>query len=259
MVSAVPSSHLLLHWRSYGGGLRRVKACRYRGGSIRVSECNILTRTLLLDLDGTLVNSVPDLAAALNRLMASRGLATFGEPEVALMVGDGVAKLIERAFAARNRTPDERAIADYSSDYAKHAAVETRPYPGVPETLRALAEEGWKFAVCTNKPEAAARLLLRALGLAEYFAAIGGGDSFPVRKPDPAHLLATLKAADGTPGHAVMAGDHANDVAAAHGAGVKCIFAAWGYGPMAMAADAEAVAQDFPEMASIARRMLDRG
>jgi phosphoglycolate phosphatase len=224
-----------------------------------VSECNILVRTLLLDLDGTLVNSVPDLAAALNRLMGSRGLAAFSEPEVALMVGDGVAKLIERAFAARDGTPDERAIADYSADYAEHAAVHTRPYPGVPETLRALSEEGWKFAVCTNKPEAAARLLLRALGLADYFAAIGGGDSFPVRKPDPAHLLATLRAAGGVPERSVMAGDHANDVAAAHGAGVKCIFAAWGYGPKAMAAGAEAVAQNFSEMAVIARQLLDRG
>ena len=86
--------------------------------------------------------------------------------------------------------------------------------------------------------------------------AIGGGDSFPVRKPDPAHLLATLREAGGQVEHSVMAGDHANDVAAAHGAGLPCIFAAWGYGPMAMAAGAEAVAQSVPEMAVIARRLL---
>ena len=172
------------------------------------------------------------------------------------MVGDGVAKLIERAFAARGREPDAAAIADYSADYVAHAAEATQPYPGVPETLRALADEGWRLAVCTNKPEAAARALLAALGLAPLFAAIGGGDSFPVRKPDPAHLLATLRQAGGMAEHAVMAGDHANDVAAAHGAGVKCIFAAWGYGPPAMAEGAEAVARDFPEMAAIARRIL---
>ena len=215
-----------------------------------------MVRTLLLDLDGTLVNSVPDLAAALNRLLVSRRLAPFTEAEVALMVGDGVAKLIERAFAARSRIPDDAAIADYSADYAEHAAVETRPYPGVAETLHALAGDGWKLAVCTNKPEAAARILLSALGLAPLFAAIGGGDSFPVRKPDPAHLLATLRAAGGVPELAVMSGDHANDVAAAHGAGVKCIFAAWGYGPPAMAEGAEAIAQDFQHMARIARQLL---
>jgi phosphoglycolate phosphatase len=213
-------------------------------------------RSLLLDLDGTLVDSVPDLAAALNRLMAARGLAGFTHAETALMVGDGVAKLVERAFAARGRTPDAGAMAEYSADYLAHAAVETRPYPGVVEGLRAFAGEGWRLAVCTNKPEAAARALLAALDLAQYFAAVGGGDSFPVRKPDPAHLLATLRAAGGTTACAVMAGDHANDVAAARGAGLQCIFAGWGYGPPAMAKGAVAVARDFAELVSIARHLL---
>jgi phosphoglycolate phosphatase len=215
-----------------------------------------VTRTLLLDLDGTLVDSVPDLAAALNRLMAARGLAAFSQPETASMVGDGVAILIARAFSARGRTPDEDAVAAYSADYLQHSAVDSRPYPGVADGLRVLADEGWKLAVCTNKPERAARALLSALGLISLFAAIGGGDSFPVRKPDPAHLLATLKAVGGDPGHAVMAGDHANDVAAARGAGVPCVFAGWGYGPPSMAEGSVAVAQDFAEMVTIARRLL---
>jgi phosphoglycolate phosphatase len=220
-----------------------------------VSECNILQPTLLLDLDGTLVHSVPDLTAALNRLMAARGLAGFSQAETALMVGDGVARLVERAFAARGSWPDAAAMAEYSADYAAHAAVATRAYPGVAEGLRSLADEGWRLAVCTNKLEAAARSLLAALGLARHFAAIGGGDSFPVRKPDPAHLLATLAAAGGDPARAVMAGDHANDVAAARGAGLPCIFAAWGYGPPAMANGAAAVARDFGELVKAARRL----
>ena len=83
-------------------------------------------------------------------------------------------------------------MADFSADYLLHVAVETRPYPGVADGLHALACQGWRLAVCTNKPEKAARALLTALGLATLFAAVGGGDSFPVRKPDPAHLLATL-------------------------------------------------------------------
>jgi len=215
-----------------------------------------VTRTLLLDLDGTLVHSVPDLAAALNRLMRARGLAALTEAETALMVGDGVAKLVERAFAARGRVPDAGAVAEYSADYADHSAVETRPYPGVAETLQALAGEGWRLAVCTNKPEKAARTVLSAVGLAGYFAAIGGGDSFPVRKPDPAHLLATLQAAGGDPAAAAMAGDHANDITSARRAGLPSIFAAWGYGPLAMAEGATAIAQDFPELAAIARRLL---
>ena len=218
-----------------------------------------MTRTLLLDLDGTLVHSSPDLAAALNRLLAARGLAELTLAETEAMVGDGVAKLVERAFAARGRTPDAGAVAEYSADYGVHAAVNTRPYPGVAEGLRSLAGDGWRLAVCTNKPEAAARSLLTTLGLAECFAAIGGGDSFPVRKPDPAHLLATLKQAGGDPALAVMAGDHANDVAAARRAGLPCVFAAWGYGPVSMAAGATAIAHDFPELAVIARRLVAAG
>jgi phosphoglycolate phosphatase len=221
-----------------------------------VSECNIVIRTLLLDLDGTLVHSVPDLATALNRLMAARGLAAFDEAETALMVGDGVVKLVERAFAARGRRPDAGAVAEFSADYGAHTAVETRPYPGVAEGLATLSNAGWRLGVCTNKPEAAARSLLSALDLGRYFAAVGGGDSFPVRKPDPRHLLATLSAAGGVPEHALMGGDHANDVEAARGAGLRCIFAAWGYGPPAMARGAVAVARDFPEMVALAHQLL---
>jgi phosphoglycolate phosphatase len=216
----------------------------------------LLIRTLLIDLDGTLVNTVPDLTAVLNRLMRSRHLAGFTQPETARMVGDGVARLVERAFAARGRCPDPEAVADFSADYAAHAAVESRPYPGVLTALRELGHDGWRLGVCTNKPEAAARTLLAALGLDSCFGAIGGGDSFPVRKPDPRHLLATLEAVGGCRELAVMAGDHANDVAAATGAGVPCVFAAWGYGPPEMAQGAVAVAQDFTELVAIARRLL---
>ncbi len=215
-----------------------------------------MPRTLLLDLDGTLVDTVPDLAAALNRLMASRGLAPFDHPATAAMVGDGVARLVEKAFAARGRVPDPTAIAEFSADYAAHAAVESRPYPGVPAVLRDLAGAGWRLAVCTNKPEGAARSLLAALDLAALLPTIGGGDSFPVRKPDPAHLTATLLLAGGTADRALMTGDHANDVVAARGAGLRCIFAAWGYGPPAMATGAAAIARDITEMAEIASRLL---
>ena len=215
-----------------------------------------MTRTLLLDLDGTLVDSVPDLAAALNRLMAARGLAAFSRAEVTAMVGDGAAVLLERAFAARQAAQDDGALDAFLIDYTANTAVETRPFPGVIAGLDALAAAGWRLAVCTNKPEAAARALLAALGMDHYFSAVGGGDTFPVRKPDPAHLIATLRAAGGDLGRAVMSGDHHNDVAAAQGAGVKCIFAAWGYGTAAMGAEAEAVAGDFAAMVRIAGAML---
>ncbi len=211
-----------------------------------------MPRTLLLDLDGTLVDSVPDLAAALNRLMTARGLAAFSLTEVAGMVGDGVEPLVQRAFAARGRTPAPGDIAEYVADYGAHYAVASRLYPDVDITLRAMRAEGWRLAVCTNKLERPARALLETLGLGGLFAAIGGGDSFPVRKPDPAHLLATLERAGGDRAGAVMVGDHANDVAAAHGARVPCIFAGWGYGTPAMAAGADAIALGFAELPGIA-------
>jgi len=213
-------------------------------------------RTLLLDLDGTLVDTVPDLAAALNRLMRARGLAPFDFPSTAAMVGDGVVRLVEKAFAARGLRPDVDAIASFARDYEQNAAVESRLFPNVHEILLGLADEGWRLAVCTNKPEGAARALLSALGLSPLLAAIGGGDSFPVRKPDPAHLIATLHAAGGAPDRALMVGDHANDVIAARGANMPCIFATWGYGPPAMAEGATARAADIMEMAVTARRLL---
>ncbi len=215
-----------------------------------------MSPTLLLDLDGTLVDTVPDLLAALNRLMARRALAPFTAAETAAMVGDGVAVLVTRAFAARGGVPDATAVTEFAADYAVHAAVDSRLFPGVADTLAALSAEGWRLAVCTNKPEGAARGLLDAMGLAHLLSAVGGGDSFPVRKPDPGHLLATLQAAGGEPGRAVMTGDHANDVAASRGAGVPCIFAGWGYGAPGMSAGATAVARDAAEMATIARRLL---
>ncbi len=199
---------------------------------------------------------MPDLASALNRLMAAHGLAPFSLPETAAMVGDGVAKLVERAFAARGGVSDAAAVAAFSADYSAHVAVESKLYPGVAETLGGLAGEGWRLAVCTNKPEVATHALLAAVGLAPLFAAVGAGDSFPVRKPDPAHLLATLRAAGGEPGAAVMAGDHRNDVLAGRGAGVPCVFAAWGYGAPDMAEGAAAVARNFVELGAIVRGLL---
>lgn len=200
-----------------------------------------MTRTAVFDLDGTLVDSAPDLHAALDRLMASLGKAPFTRQEVVGMIGDGVKVLVERALAARGLAFDPSALEAFSADYTAHAAVETRPFPGIPEALAALEAGGWRLAVCTNKPAAATAALLGALGLSGRFAAVGGGDSFPVRKPDPRHLLATLRAAGGEPSRAVMIGDHRNDVVAARGAGLPCLFAGWGYGPPAMAEGAAAI------------------
>jgi phosphoglycolate phosphatase len=215
-----------------------------------------VTRTLLLDLDGTMVDTVPDLAGALNRLMVSRGLAPFSLAETALMIGDGVTVLVGRAFAARGKEPDSQAMPDFSGDYGAHVADASRAFPGVAAFMRDVVADGWRLAVCTNKTESAARALLETLGLMELVCAIGGGDSFPVRKPDPAHLLATLRQAGGDPARSVMVGDHRNDLVAAHGAGMPAVFVTWGYGPSAMSAGADSVVDDVPALREAIERLV---
>jgi phosphoglycolate phosphatase len=212
--------------------------------------------TLLLDLDGTLVDSVPDIAAALNRTLAARGIAPFTERETAAMVGDGSDRLLARAFAARGATPDPQALPDLVADYAANATVETRLFPGVADTLTRMHGEGWRLAVCTNKLQAPARAVLEGFGILSLMAAVGGADTVPARKPDPAHLLVTLASIGGEAGQAVMLGDHENDVLAARAAGVKAIFAGWGYGPPAMAAGAAAVAARIEDVPALAAGLL---
>jgi phosphoglycolate phosphatase len=194
-----------------------------------------MTRLAIFDLDGTLVDSAPDLHAALDRLAAARGLPAFARREVIGMIGDGAHVLVERALAARGQAFDLAALEAFLADYTSHAAVETRLFPGIPEALDRLQAQGWRLAVCTNKPVQAARELLGALGVLDRLAALGGGDSFPVRKPHAGHLLGTMEAAGGSAGGSVMVGDHRNDVRAARGAGIPCVFVGWGYGPLAMA------------------------
>src|SRR5277367_5634777 len=124
---------------------------------------------MVFDLDGTLVDSVPDIAAAVNRMFAVRGLAPLTVSSVAAMVGDGLHALLERAFAARSMVPDAAPAADYMADYEANVAVETALFPGMRQTLARLAETGWHLAVCTNKPVGAARLLLAALQVDHFF------------------------------------------------------------------------------------------
>ena len=212
----------------------------------------------VFDLDGTLVDSAPDIHAALDRLMAGLGLPGFTRPEVVGMIGDGVRVLVGRALAARGRPFAEAALADFTADYTARAAEQTALFPGIAEVLAGLEAAGWRLAVCTNKPAVATAALLEALGLAGRFAAVGGGDSFPTRKPDPAHVRATLALAGGSADRAVMIGDHRNDVVAGIGAGLPCVFASWGYGTPAMAEGAAAVAARPQELATLLPALLAR-
>ncbi len=194
---------------------------------------------LLCDLDGTLIDSVPDLTAAVAELLVQEGRAPLALEAVRSMVGDGVPKLIERAFAATGGVPPAEElsalVARYMPLYEARMTELTRPYPGALETLRALKRAGWRFGLCTNKPEGPSRAIVTQLGFAGLFEAVAGGDSFPVKKPHPGHLLGLLERMGAGPAAAVMVGDGRADLLAARSAGLPMIALAHGYGPVPVA------------------------
>jgi phosphoglycolate phosphatase len=214
-----------------------------------------MPRTLILDLDGTLIDSAGDLRAALSRLMATHAQPPFSGPEVVAMIGDGVEALVRRGLAARGVPFTPGDLAAFRADYGQNFAVETQPYPGTAGVLRALAADGWRLGICTNKPEAPARAILAALGLESLVGSVTGGDG--PRKPDPRHMLAAVAAAGGTPDRAIALGDHANDINAARAAGMQAIYAAWGYGRPGMAEGAAATAAAITDVPALALRLLN--
>lgn len=190
---------------------------------------------ILFDLDGTLADTAPDLAATLNVVLGEIGVESVAVDDVRHMVGHGARRLIERRFEADGHRADEaeldRLTARFIAHYRDNIAVGSRPFPGVDATLHSLKRDGRKLAVCTNKMEALAVKLLRALNLDAHFDVIAGGDTFPVHKPDPGHLLMAVARLGGDPARAVMVGDSETDVLAARAAGIPIIGVTFGYTP----------------------------
>ena len=218
---------------------------------------------LVCDLDGTLVDSLPDLAEALSNLLRAAGRRALSNAEVRVMVGDGVAVLVERGFAATGAVPPAAdlaaQIAHFVEIYEKTMTARTRPYPGALEALGGLQRAGWRLAVCTNKPEHATRGILNALGFDGLIEGVAGGDTYPVKKPDPEHILRLLKDMGATAGRAVMLGDSANDVRAGQAAGLPVVAVSHGYGATpAGELGAERVIGHFDELAD-ALAMLRTG
>ena len=208
---------------------------------------------LVCDLDGTLVDSLPDLARALNRLLAERGRPPVAPKKILSMVGDGVAKLVERGFLGTGAgLPAEEfdvALTRFLHIYDTVLTKETRAYPEVRETLEGLRSAGWRLAVCTNKPEKQSRRILDDLELLPLFATVAGGDSFDAKKPDPRHLYDLLRRIAAEPRQTVMLGDAANDVLTAQRAGVPSVIVSFGYGGTAPASlGADRVIDRFSEL-----------
>jgi phosphoglycolate phosphatase len=191
--------------------------------------------TLVLDLDGTLVDTAGDLVATLNAIIGAQGLAPVPVDAAVTMVGHGARVMLERAFAAHGRTLTPESLDElttrFIAHYVEHIAETSRPFPGAEAALDRFQAAGWRLAVCTNKLEGPARKLLGLLGLAGRFAAITGPDTFGFRKPDPRHLTETIRHAGGEPERAVMVGDSKIDVDAAKAAHVPIVAVTFGYSP----------------------------
>ncbi|MBJ6799698.1 HAD family hydrolase [Geomonas propionica] len=187
-------------------------------------------RLLIFDLDGTLIDSLPDLTDATNLIRERNGLPRIGISDVRKLVGQGARSLVERALPGVAEPEVERALEEFLAYNLAHIADKTRPYPGVPETLKELAGLGLPMVVLSNKNVALCREVLVKLGLAGYFTDVFGADSFPSRKPSPEPVLAVLKLFGITAAQCVMVGDSVNDIAAGGGAGVWTVGCSYGYG-----------------------------
>ena len=187
-------------------------------------------RTIVFDLDGTLADTAPDIAAALNHALAQVGRQILTLDAARSMVGHGGKVLVQRGLAATGDADELTLATAYAAMiayYETHVCDHSQPYPGVVAALDALREQGLALAVCTNKPEHLARGVIDVLGWGERFAAIVGGDTLAATKPDPAMLHLAVDQAGGGP--AAMVGDSIIDVQTARAAGLPCVAVSFGY------------------------------
>jgi phosphoglycolate phosphatase len=191
------------------------------------------TQTVVFDLDGTLVDTAPDLINALNYILAREGMPPVPLPSARTMIGAGARKLLERGLELDGRIVAleelDRLTRDFIAYYADHIADASRPFEGLESALDDLAGRGYRFAVCTNKLEWLSKLLLDRLGLTARFAAICGADTFGIAKPDPTILRQTVARAGGDMSSMVMVGDAGPDIGVARRAGVPVIGVTFGY------------------------------
>ncbi|MDQ2094139.1 phosphoglycolate phosphatase [Rhodalgimonas zhirmunskyi] len=215
---------------------------------------------VVFDLDGTLVDSAPDIQAAANRMLEGEGLAPLDLPTLISFIGNGLPKLVERVMRTRGIDPARHeeltqvTLAHYSADSSDLTVL----YPGVRAALQALQAKGYALGLCTNKPEAPARDILRALGIEDFFAVVVGGDTLPVKKPDPAPLFTAFEALG--EGARLYVGDSEVDAATAKAAGVDFALFTEGYrkGPVEQMLHKARFA-DFAELPEIAQALLTAG
>lgn len=190
-------------------------------------------QAVIFDMDGTLVDSITDVAGAVNRVLADAGLAPIEGKLRNSLLGEGARLRIQKAFALRGENLDDTALRkrtdDFTRYYAENRLLHTRPYDGAKSVVEKLSRAGIRMGVCTNKDEKSARDILSALQLMPPISDVAGADTFGVQKPNPDHVLKLLQRMKVDPGRAILVGDSIHDVNAANGAGVAAAAVAWGY------------------------------
>ena len=216
---------------------------------------------IAFDLDGTLVDTAPDLVGAINTLLHEERLPALPFAQARVMIGRGARVLIEQGFAAAGsplQAADTPPLVDrFVEIYQRRIADQSLPFEGCVEALDALADNGATLVVCTNKRTPLSVALLDALNLTHHFAAVIGADSAPAPKPDPRHLLTAIQAAGGSHNRALMVGDSAADVGAARAAGVPSIVVSFGYTEIAASElGGDWLIDRFGELPPLAGRLL---
>jgi phosphoglycolate phosphatase len=220
--------------------------------------------TIVFDLDGTLVDTAPDLVATLNIVLAREGLQPVAYADGRLMVGGGVRVMVERGIKANGRqlpaAEVDRLERNFIGYYAEHIAAHSQPFEGVEATLDRLTKNGHRLAVCTNKLEGLSLRLLDALRLRPRFGAICGADTFGVSKPDPAILNRTIERAGGDKTRAIMIGDSLTDIATARAASIPVIAVDFGYTDVPVAElKPDRVVSAFSDLPEAISQMLSTG
>lgn len=216
---------------------------------------------VVFDLDGTLAETAPDIMRVLNIILVREQLPALPLERARELVGAGARALIERGFRVSGKPLDpetlERLFEDFLLIYAQDVASDSFIHDGVMDAMAALEADGFKLAVCTNKPILHTRLILDHFGVTDCFAAVAGRDSFPYHKPDPRHLTLTIEAAGGDPRRAVMIGDSRTDIDTARAAGIPSICVPFGYTDVPIESlNPDRVIQHFDELSAAVREIL---
>ena len=193
---------------------------------------------IIFDLDGTLVDSAPDLNACANRVLSQINKRPVSLDQSKNFIGDGVRVFIEKTLSFVGHSANLEELNEierfFLKDYQKHSADLSKPYPGVLETLTKLKKAGFQMGVCSNKPQEASEHLLKTLNLSQFFSKIAGGDYYSVRKPDKHHLLQLIDDLKGNPTKTLMVGDNEHDAAMAKDGNVYFVFCTYGYSRLPM-------------------------